>query len=537
MSILRHAFTLALALGFTSLAHANDKVFLPATPIPSPALNFGSAVAASGERLVIASTGEDIVRIYERGPADWHEDAQLTTGLPLPGASFGVALAAEGDVVVVGATSASNPMGLTTGAVFVFRKIAGTWTLEDKLYSTAPESLGRFGASVAIQGDEIVVGAPEETLGGQAYIFTRQQSGSWTGLQLPAPAGADAITHAAAGFGTAVAILGDDIAVGCPTWASFGYGHIMMYERVGGAWTYGDDFYPQGGVYGFGTSISMDYDATGAVRLASGGTKSKSGVWSHAAYTAQRPTPLADFAVVDTINTPTASTDNFGFAVSLCGDSLLLGASNDDDVATDAGAFYLYKYSSGAWTQSFKQTDAGGAISDHLGAAVALAPGVILVGQPDSDHAGPYQNGQGGAIAIHLGAESDFYATPWDISLAAGGTQTLRVKAGASYAGSLGLIVGAFSESAIPLPIDNALVYLGVDAYTLYALAGLAAPPYAGFLGVLDSEGKMQATITLPPASDPSLAGLPLYHAALVFDPVTGLADFATSNESLLLIP
>ncbi|MEO0652831.1 MAG: hypothetical protein AAFZ65_19310, partial [Planctomycetota bacterium] len=62
-------------------------------------------------------------------------------------------------------------------------------------------------------------------------------------------------------------------------------------------------------------------------------------------------------------------------------------------------------------------------------------------------------------------------------------------------------------------------------------------PLTVGF-GVLDATGRASATFARPRGSAPTLAGIELHHAALVFDiPGSGAALFASNPVALDLIP
>ena len=96
-----------------------------------------------------------------------------------------------------------------TGRVYVFRFVAGRWYREAIL--EAPPGAAGFGASVALAGDELVVGATRPEQGapsGSAFHYTRA-TGAWT-LRARLDAGA---SPEGDGFGSAVALASGDLAV------------------------------------------------------------------------------------------------------------------------------------------------------------------------------------------------------------------------------------------------------------------------------------------------------------------------------------
>ncbi|MEZ4223245.1 MAG: hypothetical protein R3B13_20035 [Polyangiaceae bacterium] len=79
----------------------------------------------------------------------------------------------------------------------------------------------------------------------------------------------------------------------------------------------------------------------------------------------------------------------FGVSVSLDGDSALVGAFEDDTVATSAGAAYVFaRDASGAWSQRQKLTASDGAEVDELGVAVSIRGDTALVGTRGKDDLG-----------------------------------------------------------------------------------------------------------------------------------------------------
>lgn len=102
---------------------------------------------------------------------------------------------------------------------------------------------------------------------------------------------------------------------------------------------------------------------------------------------------------------------------------------------------------------------------------------------------------------------------PSAISLSAGGSQTLALDAGPSFAGAPYLLLGSFSGSEPGLPLGSVTLPLNVDAYLLVTLQHANQPPLSNSAGRLDAEGRATASFGLPPATDASLAGLLLHHA------------------------
>ena len=154
--------------------------------------------------------------------------------------TFGSAVAISGNTIVVGAPK-DDDNGVNSGSAYVFtRQADGRWT-EEKLTASDGAQIDDFGASVAISGNTVVVGAwgddDNGEQSGSAYIFTRQADGSWTEQKLMASDGSD--DHR---FGWDVAISGHVIVVGAYRHSPNPRGHrpgaAYIFTRQGdGRWT------------------------------------------------------------------------------------------------------------------------------------------------------------------------------------------------------------------------------------------------------------------------------------------------------------
>lgn len=97
------------------------------------------------------------------------------------GDGFGRALAVDGQLLVIGAPYDDEP-GLSSGSAFVFERSRPdrTWHLVSTLPPVVGYSYDAFGSSVAILGDEILVGSPgdDRNTWNSGAIFVFRQSGT-----------------------------------------------------------------------------------------------------------------------------------------------------------------------------------------------------------------------------------------------------------------------------------------------------------------------------------------------------------------------
>ena len=85
----------------------------------------------------------------------------------------------------------------------------------------------------------------------------------------------------------------------------------------------------------------------------------------------------------------TAAEDQFGISVAISGNLAISGAQQDDDIAPNAGAAYIFERSSTLWLQRAKLIAEDAKAGDLFGNAVAISGETALVGAPGVDDAGP----------------------------------------------------------------------------------------------------------------------------------------------------
>ena len=312
---------------------------------------FGRGMAMSGDTLVVG--GGDIY-IYVRQGDSWVEQARLFAS--------GSVLAVSGDTLVVGGPGDDNNSTTTfdAGAAYVFVRSGTTWAHQVTLRASNMESFDNFGQSVAVSGDTIVVGAPFEdsnatgvngnqsnnsaSSAGAAYVFTRSGT-TWSQQAYLKASNAEANDE----FGGAVTISGDTVVVGADSESSRATG-INGNQNT-------NDAFRAGAAYAF---------------VRNGTT------WSQQAY-------------IKASNT--GSSDHFGRSISMEGDTLVVGAVEEDSNASgvngtgtdpnslfNAGAAYVYLRSGGVWSQQAYLKASNPGSNDLFGTSVAVSGDNIIVG-------------------------------------------------------------------------------------------------------------------------------------------------------------
>ena len=213
------------------------------TNSPSPpggAGLFGAAESMDldGSRLAVAAwkTDADLGAAYVY---DWNGTAwDNGTKFVAPGARsatdrYGWAVSVSGEWLAVGAYANGSA---SEGAVYLYRhNVSGdVWTLEQTLSGVA---LSRFGYSVSVDGDHLLVGAQNASIGisqaGKVFAFAwNASSGLWEGVPIAHPGGLGGVAE----LGYSVLVRGTRALSGAPGHLT-DRGRAHVYEWSGTAWT------------------------------------------------------------------------------------------------------------------------------------------------------------------------------------------------------------------------------------------------------------------------------------------------------------
>jgi len=207
----------------------------------------------------------------------WTQVAKLTAGDGAVRDVFGYSVSIDGDTVVIGAHY-DDDKGLNSGSAYVYTRdtagdLASNWTQVAKLTADDGAAGDYFGSSVSIDGDTVVIGAHYDddkgSNSGSAYVFTRDTAGdlasNWTQIaKLTADDGA-----VNDNFGYSVSIDGDTVVIGA--WndddkgLNSGSAYVFTRDTAGelaSNWTQVDKLNATDGAAGdeFGYSVSIDGD-------------------------------------------------------------------------------------------------------------------------------------------------------------------------------------------------------------------------------------------------------------------------------------
>ena len=562
------ALTLHLAVRGTLTPHvSSDGLWVSFMDHGVAALNYAGlkVTDAEGRKLAARFTQESRglrLDVEERGaryPITIDPVAQQAylkpnaVGNTQAGDLFGFAVSVSGDTVVVGARDEdSSSLGVnstpnelaagSSGAAYVFVRSAGQWSQQAYL---KPASVGpggqagdHFGWSVAISGDTVVVGAPDEdsntfgvnstpvegaTNSGAAYVFIRI-GGVWS-QQAYLKQGAAGMPRASDEFGYSVAISGDTLVVGsyddpssttginsAPNTLAPGAGGAYVFARFGGVWS--QQAYLKPAAVGttqandhFGNSVAVSGDTVvvGAFQEDSSSTGINStpndavgaagaayvfarfgGVWVQQAYL--KPAAVGTSQAGDT----------FGNSVAVSEDTVVVGAPGEassttgvnttpNEGAGSSGAVYVFTRFGGVWSQQayVKPTGVGTTQNgDSFGSSVALSGDTLVVGAPGEDSSTLGVNTTPNELASLSGAAYVFTrsAGVWSqhsyLKPAAVGTTQLNDSFGWSVAVSGDtLVVGAPNEDSSSLGVNSTPNEGATEAGAAYTFVITVIPP------------------------------------------------------------
>jgi hypothetical protein len=402
---------------------------------PEVLSKFGFAVAIDGSRAVFGAYDDDTAAgqdagsayVFERDASGaWTEVAKLEASDGKPFDEFGYSVAVHEDTVVVGAHNADPALVVGAGSAYVFERDQGganAWGEVAKLVASNPVVKGRIGASVAIHGDTIAVGAPRAP---GVYVFDRDAGGANAWGQVRSLSEGLAVGQ----YGDSLDLEGDLLLVGAPGQIE---GRAYLYQRdFGGSNQWGElvvfakkrAFWLGRSVALSGTTVVIGAPATKV------GTNSQQG----AAYVYdQGPAGPSAWNHVATLHHPQGeASDQFGDAVALDGDVVVVGAYRDSHSGlTQAGSAHWFERDpggSGGWEQVGTLTASSASTSEHYGGAVAVGGSLALVGSHRSAHAGV---GAGAVFVNEVWTTGESYCTAGS---SAGGCQALMSVAGVASA-------------------------------------------------------------------------------------------------------
>jgi hypothetical protein len=403
---------------------------------------------------------------------DYDQQAKLLASDAASGDFFGtsVALSSDGNTAIVGANWEDTSPNFQNGAAYVFTRSGSTWTEQQKLLASDPETNAFFGISVALSsdGNTAIVGADEEdtspnTNNGAAYVFTRSGS-TWTEQQklLASDASTDDF------FGNSVALSsdGNTAIIGAyseDTSPNTNNGAAYVFTRSGSTWTQQAKLLASDAASTdlFGISVALSSDGNTAI-IGAYSEDTSPNTNNGAAYVFTRSgstwTQQAKLLASDA-----ASDDQFGRSVALSsdGNTAIIGAFLENTSPnTDNGAAYVFTRSGSTWTEQQKLLASDAATNDFFGISVALSSdgNTAIIGAFLEDTS---PNTNNGAAYVFTRSGSTWTEQQKLLASDAGAGDRFGVSVALSSTGSTAL-VGASLETTAPNS-QNGAAYIFIN--------------------------------------------------------------------------
>lgn len=273
-----------------------------------------------------------------RGEIDQNTVQKVLASDGEAGDHFGISVRVDGEIAIIGSSN-DNDNGEGSGSAYIFAREGTVWREKQKLIAPDGVAWDRFGAAVDIDGDTVVIGAPDygpldlQINGpGAAYVFVRSNIG------------------------------------GAPTEWTF---QQKLTAEDGGGW------------HEFGAAVSIDGDT---VIIGDHRASNENGGHAGAAYVFVRSETdsVAKWTLQQRLLSPDGKKlDMFGKSVSLKGDTVIIGALSDEMVGT---AYAFIRSNAGQW---ILQQELSIPVDEHpeagrYGTSVSFSGNIAVIGQPYS---------------------------------------------------------------------------------------------------------------------------------------------------------
>jgi hypothetical protein len=332
-------------------------------------------------------------------PTAWHVHQEIA---PCPGApQLGRTVAMHGQWLLIGSWH-DQDLGVTPPVVHASRLSGQGWSCDTPIEHPALDPHADFGRAITIHGDLLAIGAPRETVrglhaSGAVHVF-RHRGDGWRHVgTIHAP-----VLQGGAEFGASVALHGQQLLVGSPRWdhgvSNFDEGRADLYAITDAGIEHRAALQSptpvQGGRFGFsvainetmmamgapwepGTSVS---DRGGAVHVGMIPAIGESGPWATARLGSH------------------AANEWLGWSIALTDRDLVVGAPRADGGALSPstigrrrGCVVTAQLTSSGLLMNEQRVWGFGHPEEHVGLSVSVSCDWIIAGAPTSSDAEPLQ--------------------------------------------------------------------------------------------------------------------------------------------------
>ncbi len=355
--------------------------------------HFGWDVAMSEKYALVSAANENnefgpcagAVYVYELVDGAWANVQKLTAPDAAANAYFGHAVAMDSSLAVISAIG-SFANGPFSGCAYIFRRQGSLWHFEKKITPKDGAPIARFGQSVDVNQDLVLVGAPQAfgtaPNSGAAYIF-RYAKAEWR--QEAKLVADDGLSDDFFGWSVALnnngsALVGAYSATGNVEKAGAAY----LFERMQDGWMQTAKLFADDGgerdLFAYSVDLTDNHALIGAYQHQDEGQSCGAAYLFHFDGSTWTQRHLIQHSQPN-------HHDYFGIEVCLSHKIAAVSASRDEnDEEMDKGAVYLFEYTSDAWHEIEKLTPEDGAAHDHFGLSVDMFGPTVLVGARSNDN-------------------------------------------------------------------------------------------------------------------------------------------------------
>lgn len=372
----------------TSIAQLQDKVLNPVlfeslieqTILPNDRLNadygqFGHSISVDGNRMLVGAynaSESGLAYVYEFHDDMWNQVAVLNNNRQNANNQFGYSVSLLGNRAIVGAPFGNG--SFDSSAVYVFDLIEGDWQETQVLFPAENLLFSRFGASVSLITDRILIGSPNEgeDSAGAAYVYDYNNS-NW---ELTQRFQSDDV-QSSDNFGWSVSLQNNTAIISAPNDDDLGdnSGAAYLFNFDGLSWQQTAKIVAEDSFAGerFGHRVDIDQQ-----RLVVGSDISANAVTNN-----------SFVYIFELINgnwlftqklTEGSNQSQFGSSVNLNGNYLVVGATSYPFCCNKTGAVFLYEYLNGSWERQRTIVPASESNSSRFGSSVVITDSQILVG-------------------------------------------------------------------------------------------------------------------------------------------------------------
>jgi len=339
---------------------------------------FGSTVSISGDYILAGAPGQENDKgkacIFKRVGKDWNLQLCLsaTTSEDSTITQFGKSVSLTEDHAIVGAFRQGAGK---IGSAYVFERQGDSWDQTIEFLDPYAQVNGNFGSAVSISNNIAVVGAYSQAASkeGKVHIYKKPEPIWEPDIIITSDSPAKSRR-----FGSSVMLSGDYLIIGDYENGPQHEGSAYIYKHDDDIWTrqvtLKGGTITRNGDYGISVAISDNYAIVGAMSENHPTSKSKKKIG--AAYVYRREGThwhhQAKLVPIDI-----SKNDNFGLSVSISGNHIIVGTEKDN---SSQGSTYLYTNTQGVWEETFTFQADDGNTQDQFGHAISLSGDYLAIG-------------------------------------------------------------------------------------------------------------------------------------------------------------